>query len=351
MAAKKSEKESRGRKWSEDELKEFASVLVDDRTEFALTLETLALKTSANVHIFEAMKKELDARLQAKTTTSSKKGKAKDIDTSVVKLRVKYKWLKEQWRKYTDRAKSGSGKSAIDEPEWFNIMNPILSETHTELKVATKAADIESDGTCSSEDDEYSDNYKEDKTEVTMAKRTSAMMPREKKQALNSSSSSAEASSEHLTVDESDEEFNRNNLTHTRLTNAGSVRNRPTTHFECQPTDADHDGTSIEEDEVVLKRASKKDKKEVQKSSVSVRPRKRKITSQKDAISQLSTTFENLQKAQDKRIQTWLEADQRREEAFLKYQEKQAELNRQHELRMMEMMARFQQPVQPYQNA
>ena len=100
---------------------------------------------------------------------------------------------------------------------------------------------------------------------------------------------------------------------------------------ECQPTDADHEGTSIEEDEVVLKKASKKDKKEVQKSSVSVRPRKRKITSQKDAISQLSTTFENLQKAQDKRIQTWLEADQRREEAFLTYQEKQAELNRQHD--------------------
>ena len=56
MAAKKSMKESRGRKWSEDELKEFASVLADDRTEFALTLETLALKKSANVHIFEAIK-------------------------------------------------------------------------------------------------------------------------------------------------------------------------------------------------------------------------------------------------------------------------------------------------------
>ena len=72
MAAKKSMKESHGRKWSEDELKEFASVLADDRTEFALTLKTLALKRSANVHIFEAIKKELDARLQAKTTTSSK---------------------------------------------------------------------------------------------------------------------------------------------------------------------------------------------------------------------------------------------------------------------------------------
>ena len=68
----KSMKESRGRKRSEDELKEFVSVLADDRTEFALTLETLALKKSANVHIFEAIKKELDARLQAKTTISSK---------------------------------------------------------------------------------------------------------------------------------------------------------------------------------------------------------------------------------------------------------------------------------------
>ena len=85
----------------------------------------------------------------------------------------------------------------------------MISETHTELKVATKAADIESDGTCSSEGDEYSDNYKEDETEVTMAKSASAMMPREKKQVLNSSSSSAEASFEYLSGDESDEEFNR----------------------------------------------------------------------------------------------------------------------------------------------
>ena len=103
-----------------------------------------------------------------------------------------------------------------------------------------------------------------------------------------------------------------------------------------------------EEDEVDSKETSKK---EVLKSSVSVRPRKRKVTSQKDAISQLSATFENLQKAQEKRMQTWFEADQKREETFLRYQEKQAELNRQHELRMMEMMARFQQPMQPHQNA
>ena len=152
MAAKNNSKESRGRKWREVELKVFATVLADDRNEFALTLETLALNKSANFHIFQNIKKELDARLQTENIPCSKKGKEKAIETSVVKLRAKYKWLKEQWRKFTDRTKSGSGKSAIDEPEWFTIIDPIFSETHTELKVATKAADIlNSDD--SSEDD------------------------------------------------------------------------------------------------------------------------------------------------------------------------------------------------------
>ena len=45
MAAKKSMKESQGRKWSEDELKEFASVLADDRTEFTLLWRLLHLKS------------------------------------------------------------------------------------------------------------------------------------------------------------------------------------------------------------------------------------------------------------------------------------------------------------------
>lgn len=206
MAAKNNSKETRGRKWREVELKVFATVLADDRNEFALTLETLALKKSANFHIFQNIKKELDARLQMENIPCSKKGKEKAIETSVVKLRAKYKWLKEQWRKVTDRAKSGSGKSAIDEPEWFTIIDPIFSETHTELKVATKAADIlNSDD--SSEDDEY--NEKEDAIEEM--KLVTGMVPRERKQPLDSSTSSLEASSDqsHLSGNESEEECNR----------------------------------------------------------------------------------------------------------------------------------------------
>lgn len=51
-------------------------------------------------------------------------------------------------------------------------------------------------------------------------------------------------------------------------------------------------------------------------------------------------------------MQGWFDADQKREdlERFLEYQESQAEMNRQHKLRMMEMMTCFQQPQSPYQN-
>ena len=206
MVAKNNSKETRGTKWREVELKVFATALTDDRNEFALTLETLALKKSANFHMFQNIKKELNVRLQTENIPCSKKGKEKAIETSVVKLRAKYKWLKEQWRKVTDRAKSGSGKSAIDEPEWFTIIDPIFSETHTELKVATKAADIlNSDD--SSEDDEY--NEKEDAIEEM--KLATGMVPRERKQPLDSSTSSLDASSEqsHLSGNESEEECNR----------------------------------------------------------------------------------------------------------------------------------------------
>ena len=64
-AARKGKKrpEVRERKWTDIELKQLAIGLADDKSEFALISETLALKKSANIRIFEQVKKELDARL------------------------------------------------------------------------------------------------------------------------------------------------------------------------------------------------------------------------------------------------------------------------------------------------
>ena len=169
-AAKKNTKnrkvsEVRVRKWTHRELKEFAYVLADDVNEFALSLETLALKRSANIHIFEQIKEELEKHLHVQMAEDAeesvpKKRLNKSIDTSVPKLRVKYKWLKDQRRKLTDIIKVGSGKLPIDELEWFKILDPVFSETHTKLKIATKGTDIQSSesdsgsGTDESEDGE-----------------------------------------------------------------------------------------------------------------------------------------------------------------------------------------------------
>ena len=48
------------------------------------------------------------------------------LRVDVERLRVKFKWMKVQWREYTDRIKKGSCKSPIQEPELYNIINPIF---------------------------------------------------------------------------------------------------------------------------------------------------------------------------------------------------------------------------------
>ena len=53
--------------------------------------------------------------------------------------------MKAEWKKITERVKSGSGKSPLQEPAWYKIMNPVFSETHAKLSVATCGGDIESD--------------------------------------------------------------------------------------------------------------------------------------------------------------------------------------------------------------
>ena len=53
--------------------------------------------------------------------------------------------MKDQWRRYTDRIKKGSGKSPIQEPEWYRIINPIFSDTHGNMEVASQASDVLSD--------------------------------------------------------------------------------------------------------------------------------------------------------------------------------------------------------------
>ena len=57
----------------------------------------------------------------------------KPLDIEIPKLRNKYNNLKKQWRTAVDREKSGSGLHVEREPKWFQILQPVFSDTSSRL--------------------------------------------------------------------------------------------------------------------------------------------------------------------------------------------------------------------------
>ena len=74
-----------------------------------------------------------------------------------------------------------------------------------------------------------------------------------------------------------------------------------------------------------------------------VKVRKRKTKSQGQVLNDLSEGLQKISQSMEKRISSIAEKEQRREEALMKFHERQSEFNRQHEMRMIEMMMRFNQ--------
>lgn len=272
----------RSRPWTETELKYFALVLADETNEFAHKLDTLALKKTANKSVFEDIKKAFEELMSSEefkeeNDREHRESKSKKVLThlriDVEKLRVKFKWMKDQWRRHTDRIKKGSGKSPIEEPEWYKIINPIFSDTHGNLEIASKARDV----------------------------------------LFNENSDT-----------ESDEEQTE------------------TSHSSYQEEDGDKDLTSTSESGT----EGVKTKRKVLKNSLDVKPlgRKKRVTSQSHAINEIAKSFHALGESQQKRCEKMMEADKERHAEFLAFQKEQAELNRQHELKVLEIIMKYSNP-------
>ena len=67
--------------------------------------------------------------------------KCTKLDTGIDKLRVKYKALKQDWSRITDRIKNGSGIPPGKEPRWFKHLNPVFCETNETIILSSSAAD------------------------------------------------------------------------------------------------------------------------------------------------------------------------------------------------------------------
>ena len=98
------------RRWTKTELNTYADVLADPESCFAATLDKLALKKSSNNEVFECIQIELVSEMEAEDfqTRNSEhfKGRPTKLNTSIEKLRTKYKWFKQEWSNKTTRAKN-----------------------------------------------------------------------------------------------------------------------------------------------------------------------------------------------------------------------------------------------------
>ena len=117
------------RRWTKEEVEKFAEILCEPSNNYAVALEKLALKNSSNNEVFECIKKSFDEALQDLGFIESNERKnfmnkdktvksCKNIETSIEKLRIKFKSFKQEWSKIRSRIKNGSGLARENEPHW-----------------------------------------------------------------------------------------------------------------------------------------------------------------------------------------------------------------------------------------
>ena len=58
------------------------------------------------------------------------KGDIVPLDVDHKRLQTKYNTIKKQWRQISDSKKNGSRLAGRDDPQWFIIVNPVLSDTN-----------------------------------------------------------------------------------------------------------------------------------------------------------------------------------------------------------------------------
>ena len=122
---RKREERQHQRNWTENEMCIFAEVPDNG---FGNGLEMLALKCISNKEMLELIEKCLDTELKYYNNNNEDSKKSKiGLDTSIEKLRLKYRNLKQEW------IKKKSVKSAI--------INPVFCEMNAELKVTSSAKD------------------------------------------------------------------------------------------------------------------------------------------------------------------------------------------------------------------
>ena len=200
------------------------------------------------------------------------------------RLRVKYQFIRNQWRKFTDRVKKGSGKAPIVEPEWFTILNAVFSDTMGEIDASSCSDDV----FLSRKDNSSSDS---DKESISFTDKSGTPNP----SALGG-------------TDNSDD---YDDIANTTSSSSGGIKRKQKAKLEIKPSF------------------------------------QKRVKSQAQAIQNMAKSFSNLGEVQQRRTELFAEAEKEGQAEFLNFQREQADLNRQHEMRMLELIMRYTRPNQP----
>ena len=332
--------ESRMRRWSNVELTQFATVLVDENESFLLQLETKAAKKASNMQIFANVKKNFDQHLAVdgiaeKVKEEIGERKFKDqplIETTINKLRIKYKWMKNQRKIYNDRISSSGEKLALSQkPEWLLILDPVLAQTHADLVRLGTVFDVDQDDN-SEDEGKFSHNEDESMLDSCYDDLPSFCALRSK----HPDTCTNMTDDEEIGVVSSPESTT---ITNVRSTN-GAKKSKSTIEGNLEEN---AENKSAKKPPMTGKEATPS------VTVTQIKSRKRKAEeserSHEQALRDLAEGIQKMSETIDRRMALMIKEEKSRDEAFMKFHEKQCELNRQHELRMMEMMMRFAQPA------
>lgn len=328
------------RRWSNVELTQFATVLVDEKESFLFQLETKAAKKASNMQIFANIKKNFDEHLAVDGVAEKVKEeigerKFRDqplIETAISKLRIKYKWMKNQRKIYNNRINSSGEKMAlIQKPEWLIILDPVLAQTNAELVRLGTVFDVDQDDN-SGDESKCSHNEDESMLDSCYDDLPSFCVLRGKRPETCTNMTDDEESG----VVSSPES--------TTMTNVRSINEAKSSK---STTEGDLEENAVNKSAKKSPMAGKEATSSVEVTQVKSRKRKAEEPerSHEQALRDLTEGIQKMSETIDRRMALMIKEEKSRDEAFMKFHERQSELNRQHELRMMEMMMRFAHPT------
>ena len=238
-----------------------------------------------------------------------KKKKTLRLQLDAKKLQVKHNNIKQQWRKLRDRQKHGSGLAPTKYRDWFEIINPVLSDTNqtmdnncSHLKDLSMITENDRDD----DDDETESEYEESLSDLAPAMQ---------------SYSSTEVVPETEVV--------------------------PDRQIEMNVPDSD----IIPETQIVLK--TQEETRNASAKNIVPKPHEKRTVarSQLQAMSQLASGVNILTKVNAKRMKL----EEKNRKALLEFRKEEAEKNRQQEKEMTQIYLQMidkqcqPQPVVPYQ--